>query len=454
MPAYDGRLAHPENVSGSRPFAPSPCPGEKCESARSENPSAEPFISQPPKSSEAVSSLVYRGSRRTLGLVIVAVIGLAALENVPELPRVEAVVNARVITLRAPISGEVGASPVRLDFGTSIARGDLLLRVANRGADHSRVDDLTRQIEQLAEERPGIANRLGNARMRLKDLTEQTHLFVEARIIQLEARQDELRAEVAVAQARNRQAKTSLDRFTTLANRGWVPRAQLDVAERDGSIAEEMEAAAQKRLEAASIELGAARRGIFVGSSNNDRPRYMQRTDDIEQQVSTLTQTLKEHDQRTVRLNRELAKEKARYDSLSAADIVAPAEGSVWEILTAPKEQVRVGQELVRVLDCGQVVVTAIVNQGVYNRLQLGSSARFRPRGSREDLPGTVVRLRDALPASLAIQPSAPVQGSYHVIVAVPKRAEGLGCLVGVTGRLSFDRSWPEAIAVTAPIGP
>src|SRR4029077_4480490 len=115
---------------------------------------------------------------------------------------------------------------------------------------------------------------------------------------------------------------------------------------------------------------------------------------------------------------------------------------------------VRVGQELVRVLDCGQVVVTAIVNEGVYNRLQLGSSARFRPRGSREDLPGTVVRLRDALPASLAIQPSPPRAGSYHVIVAVPKRAEGLGCLVGVTGRLSFDRSWPEAIAVTAPIGP
>ena len=246
----------------------------------------------------------------------------------------------------------------------------------------------------------------------------------------------------------------SLDRFTTLASRGWVPRAQLDLAERDGSIAEKMEAAAQKRLEAASIELGAARRGIFVGSSNNDRPRYMQRTDDIEQQVSTLTQTLKEHDQRTVRLNRELAKEKARYDSLGAADIVAPSVGSVWEILTTPEEQVRVGQDLVRLLDCGQMVVTAIVNEGVYNRLRVGSSARFQPGGGGKDLPGAVVRLRDAFPANLAIQPSAHVQGSYHVIVAVPKRAEGLGCLVGVTGRLSFDRSWPEAIAVTAPIGP
>jgi hypothetical protein len=60
---------------------------------------------------------------------------------------------------------------------------------------------LTRQIEQLKDERPGIAARLANARMLLEDLTEQTRVFAEARILQLEARQDELRAEVAAAQA-------------------------------------------------------------------------------------------------------------------------------------------------------------------------------------------------------------------------------------------------------------
>jgi multidrug resistance efflux pump len=452
MEAYDGCLARPENVPGSCGFRPSPCPGEECESARSENLGAEPFIAQPPKSSEGMSSAVYRVSGRTFGLVIVAVIGLTALAKVPEIPGVEGVVNARVVTLRAPISGEVGAGAMQLDFGTSIARGDLLFRVANRGADHSRVDDLTRQIEQLAEERPGIANRLGNARALLKLLTEQTHLFIEARIIQLEVRQDEFGAEVAVAQARNRQARTSLDRFTTLASKGWVSRAQLDLAERDASVAEKMEAVAQKRFEAASIELGAARRGIFVGISNNDRPRYMQRTDELVQQVSTLAQTLDEHDQRLVRLNRELAKEKVRYNSLSAADIIAPAEGSVWEILTVPEEQVRVGQDLVRVLDCGQVVVTAIVDKGVYNGLQVGSSVQFQPRGMREDLPGTVVRLRDASP-NLAIQPSAPVQGGYHVMVAVPKLAERHSCVVGLTGRVSFNERRPDAIAATASIG-
>ena len=400
-----------------------------------------------------MSSLVYRVCRGTLGLVIVAVVGVAPHHQLLQTSGVEAVVNARVITLRAPVNGEVEPGAKRLDFGTSIARGDILFRIANRRADHSRVDDLTRQIEQLEGERPGIAARLGNARTLLNDLTEQTRLFVEARILQLEARQDELRAELAAAQARNVEARVSLDRITTLAGKGWVPTAQLNRAERDGSIAQELEAAAQKRLQAVSIELAAARRGIFVGSGNNDRPRSMQRVDQLEQQISNLAQTLAEHDQRMSRLNRELAKEKARYMALAAADITAPVAGSVWEILTAPEEQVHLDQDLVRVLDCGGAVVTAIVDEAVYKGLQVGSPAHFHPREGREDLPGTVIRLSDssAAPANLAIQPSGLVRGSHHITVAVPKLGGQRGCPVGLTGRVSFNDGRLEAMAATAP---
>jgi hypothetical protein len=48
MQADDGRLAQPENISGSCGFPPGLCPGEERESARSENLGAEPFIAQPP----------------------------------------------------------------------------------------------------------------------------------------------------------------------------------------------------------------------------------------------------------------------------------------------------------------------------------------------------------------------------------------------------------------------
>jgi multidrug resistance efflux pump len=262
-------------------------------------------------------------------------------------------------------------------------------------------------------------------------------------------RQDELKAEEAAAQARNEEAKTSLDRFATLASKGWTSRAQLNQAQRDGLVAEKTQAAAQKRLEAVGVELAAAQRGVFVGISSNDRPRYMQRADQLEQQVNNLAETLAERDQRLVRLNEKLAEEKARYAVLAAAVTVAPATGNIWETLISPGQQVHRGQELLRVLDCDRAVVTAVVSEAVYNRLQVGSSARFLPRGGREELVGRVTRLTSASPSSVAVRPSALAGETYRVTVSVPKIAEGESCIVGRTGRLNFDDR-PLEIAAAA----
>jgi multidrug resistance efflux pump len=407
----------------------------------------------PPVRPGLVSLLVGRISKTMLSLGIVGAVGFIPLQGLLQTSSVEAVINARVTTLRAPTDGEVQPGPNPLAFGTSVARGDVLLRIINRRPDRSRVDDLTHQTEQIRDERSGIAARLANARMLLNDLTEQTRLFAEARVLQLEARQGELEADVAAARARTDEAKTSLDRFTTLATKGWLPRAQLSQAKRDGLVAEKLEAAAQKRLEAVSIELAAAQRGVFVGGGNNDRPRYMQRVDELEQQVSNLAEALAERDQRMIRLNDKLAGEKASFNALHAADVVALANSSVWEILTAPKEQVHRGQDLLRILDCSEPVVTAVVGEAVYNRLQVGSPVRFRPRDGREELPGTVIRLSaaSALPANLAIPSSALTPGNYHITVAVPKLRQG--CLIGRTGRVFFDALPTERPSLSAAGG-
>jgi multidrug resistance efflux pump len=396
-------------------------------------------------------SLMGRTSKTTLGLGIVAAVGFVPFQDLLQTSSIEAVINARVSTLRAPTDGEVQPGPNPFTLGTSVARGDVLFRIVNRRADRSRVDDLTHQIAQVKDERSGIAVRLANARMLLNDLTEQTHLFSEARVLQLEARQGELEADVAAARARSEEAKTSLDRFTTLASKGWLPRAQLNQAKRDGLVAEKLETAAQKRLEAVGIELAAAHRGVFVGGNNNDRPRYMQRVDQLEQQVSNLAETLAERDQRMIRLNDKLAEEKARFTALYAADVVALTNGSVWEILTAPEEQVHRGHDLLRLLDCNETVVTAVVGEAVYNRLHVGSPVRFRPRDGREELPGTVIRLSaaSAFPANLAISSSALTPGSYHLTIAVPKLAQG--CLIGRTGRVLFDAGSPKGQVLPLP---
>ena len=405
----------------------------------------------PPLRHKLVSPLVGRIPKTMLSLGAVAAVGFVPLQGLLQTSGVEAVINARVTTLRAPNDGEVQPGPNPLAFGTPVARGDILFRIVDHHADRSRVEDLTHQIEQLKEERPSIAARLANARMQLRDLTEQTRLFAEARILQLEARQGELEADVAAARARTEEAKTTLERFTTLASKGWLPRAQLNQAQRDSLVAEKLEVAAQKRLEAVGIELAAAQRGVFVGAGNNDRPRYMQRADQLEQQVSNLAEALAERDHRMIRLNDKLAEEKAGFNVPHATDVVALAKGSIWEILAAPEEQVHRGQDLLRLLDCSEPVLTAVVGEAVSSRIQVGSPVRFRPRDGREELPGTVVRLSAAavLPANLAIPSSALTPGSYHVTVAVPKLTQS--CLIGRTGRMFFDDVPLEDQALSLP---
>jgi multidrug resistance efflux pump len=393
------------------------------------------------------SRLARRPSQTVLGLGIVGVLGFIPVQKLVLASDVDAVINALVITLSAPIDGEVQIGPSLPEFGMPIARSDLLLRIINQRVDHSRVDDLAREIQRLNDERPSIAARLADARMRQTDLTEQLRLFTEARTLQLEARQDELKAELAAAQAKNEEAKTTLDRFSTLASKGWTSRAQLNQAQRDGSIAEKSQAAAEKRLEAVGVELAAAQRGVFVGIGSNDRPRYMQRADQLEQQVANLAESLAERDQRLVRLTGQLAGEKARHGVLAAAEVTAPAKGRVWETSVTPGQQVHRGQELLRVLDCDRPIVTARLSEALYNRLRIGSSARFLPRGGREELVGRIIRLTHVSPSNLAIQPSTATGETYHVTVSVPKLAEGESCLVGRTGTLNFDGRPPETAA-------
>jgi hypothetical protein len=188
---------------------------------------------------------------------------------------------------------------------------------------------------------------------------------------------------------------------------------------------------------------------VFVGIGSNDRPRYMQRADQLEQQVSNLAETLADRDQRLLRLSEQIAHEKARLGLLAAADIIAPTKGRIWETSVSQGQHVHRGEELMRVLDCDRPVVTALVSTAVYSRLKVGSSARFLPHGGREELIGQIIQLTRVSPSHVAIQRPVGTSGTYHVTVSVLKLTEEEGCMVGRTGRLDFDDGKSEFAAAT-----
>lgn len=354
----------------------------------------------------------------------------------------EAVINARLITLRAPIEGGI-ARLAPMTVGTEIEPGTALVSIVNPRAERGRLDDLRR----LGDELEGDMRTLDLKRAELvalqRDLAAQTQAFRAARTDQLEARLAELASDIAGAEARRDEADQALARASKLDQAGTGTRVALERALRDARVAAQALLSLNHRKNALEIELMALRRdGVYVGDSYNDRPQSLQRADDIALRLNELNAEIEQRKARRVLVRTELADEEARHAERAGASLVSPVRGSVWEVMTAPGETVNRGQELVRVLDCAGLVVTATVGETAYNSLHIGLPARFRFRGETVDFEGRIIGLTGvaAAGANLAIQPSSLAKEPYRVTVALPELAKPGPCKVGRTGRVTFGR--------------
>ena len=139
------------------------------------------------------------------------------------------------------------------------------------------------------------------------------------------------------------------------------------------------EAAAAQRLEETRVERDAIAQGVFIGDSYNDSPSSDQRAAELRLRLGELEAESAAAGSQMKVLAGQIAEEEARYRDRSDALIVLPSSGRVWEMLTGPGEHVSKGQDLMRVLDCSHPMVSANVDESVYNRLEVGGRATFRP---------------------------------------------------------------------------
>lgn len=393
-----------------------------------------------PARQPALTPTVRRAAKILLGAAVVAVFGLAPLRTLLQTSSVEAVVNARLMTLRSPIAGEVVASTAKLAASDALAQGSTLLSIVNPRADRGRLDELEQTLGKLASQRATLDSKLASAQAAAADLDRQAEAFRLGRIEQLTARMAELESLIGVAVAKRQEAAAAYSRAEALARTGNVTAAEFDRLSREVTIATGTETSTRHRLAAANVELAAARNRIFLGDSYNDRPSSVQRGDEMRQRIADLRSELAGLDAETKQLEGALATARARYQTQADVPMTLPVTGRIWEVMVSPGEQVRVGQDLARLIDCSTAVVTANVTESVYNRLSVGSSARFVPADGGNDLQGKVVNLtgRATAAANLAIEPAALSKEPYRVTVSVPDLGAGQVCAVGRTGRVVF----------------
>jgi multidrug resistance efflux pump len=399
-----------------------------------------PAVLPSPQRGSIVARYGSRAVKSALGLLVVVIAGVGPVQRLLEISSIEAVVNARLISLRAPIDGRV--EDFAPTIGTAVPRGRLILHISNSRADRARLDDLQRLVEQTGGERPAIAKRLARLKEIHEQISQQARAFQTGRIRELEERVLDLRSQLSATEASESEAASTLTRTKTLAASGYQTTVAVERAERDAKVASHTQKSLKHRLFASQVELEAARRGEYVGDSYNDRPSSLQHADELSVRVAEAEAELSSRDERLARLHAALDAEAARYSEMSNAVLSSPIDGQVWEVLVSPGEEVRKGQDLVRLLDCSGALVTVTVRESVFNQLRVGDAAQFRFSGQSGRYNGTIVRMSgsSAPPDNLAIQSTLSTSGGYRVAVSVPELASAQ-CGIGRTGTVVFNAS-------------
>ena len=404
----------------------------------SNEPGLDTPVSAPlPKPDGILARLGWRAFKSALGLGIVVIAGVGPVQRLLELSSVEAVVNARLVSLRAPIEGKIEGAD--LTIGAAAPKGQPMLRISNSRADRARLDDLQRLVDQAEAERPVIVKRLSRLKEIHEQISQQARAFQAGRIRELEERILDLKAQAAAVEASQSEAASTFERTKSLAASGYQTTVAVERAERDAKVAVQTQRSLNHRLFAIEVELEAARRGEYVGDSYNDRPSSLQHADDLSIRVAETESELNAHDQRRAKLHAALDAEASRYSELSSVALSSPTEALVWEVLVSPGEDVRKGQDLLRLLDCSGAIVSATVRETVFNQLRLGDKAQFRFSGQPRKFNGTIARMSGsaAPPDNLAIQPTALPSGGYRIAVSVPDLA-ATQCGVGRSGTVVF----------------
>ncbi len=354
----------------------------------------------------------------------------------------DAVINAQLVTVRAPVDGVLELSTRSL--GTRVSGGERLGAIADPRPDETRLVDLMRSEALVRQDMQRIEDLTAALAASRDTYRAQSQAYSEGRIQQLDARLAEANSLAEAALARLRESDATMRRANDLTRSGIQTAVDFNRARAGFEVGNQEVEAARNRIRYLTVEREAARQGVYLGDGTNDAPSSLQRAREIDQRIGELNAERRERERRRVLLDTQIVEERVRLGLFREGQLAAPARGLLWEIMTGNGEYVRRAQDLLRLVDCTTTVVTASVRESVYNRLNLGDPVRFRLLGDGRVFEGAIARLAgsgaESIYRNLAVGPSQEHLKRFDVTILVPDLVADAqqGCAIGRTGRAVF----------------
>jgi multidrug resistance efflux pump len=333
----------------------------------------------------------------------------------------QAVVNARILTVYAPIEGTVTEAPPAV--GKAVTAGSPLVEVENPLVDNSHLEELRTEAASL-DGRVAALQKQHELLEGLKErLTASTRNYHEAAVLRLGRQVEEARAVAAAADALLRQRQYKRDQLRRNgADKGLSQLELVTIhlaAEAAQSKADQARAAAQRLQE----ELESARKGHYSGPGNagNDLPYSQQRAHEIDIRQHDLQARVQEFTARASQVRTQLRLETERLKRQGRWCGKAPIDGVVWRRPCPAGSTVTRQTAVAQVLDASDIFVDALVSEKHFGDIRPGDPVVVKLIGSHAEVPGEVrdVLGKVALAEDRALAAEVPKLGKHEIHVIV-----------------------------------
>lgn len=364
-----------------------------------------------------------------------------------------AVVNAPIVTVRSPFDGVVIRASG--EIASSVGAGDTLLQVSANRVDRTSLAELEARRTAVTGELAALTRQRGHL-IGLRDrLTKRKAAHVAHATAWLDARQIEVQSRIDAARLRLADTRSDAARNRRLADRGALSRVSLEEAEYGEAIAESVLAGERASLERLAVIREALQAGVPLADGGDGLTQIIGRLDELVMRLAELERRHATLEARHAALNGQIAYLNARADLQEAFAPKASTSGIVWKASPPVNMPVLVGDELVRLLDCGRRFIEVAITERHFENIHPGDSARVRLKGASGWIEGRVEAVRGAKgrldrPTLAAIPPDV-ADSQLSVTVRLPPadatRSEiaRAFCDVGRTADVRFEK--PQAAA-------
>jgi len=374
-----------------------------------------------------------------------------------------AVVNARVLTVRAPISGIV--TELNAKEGVTVRSGQSLGTIVNQRTDPSRLEQLRTEEAALQERATVLQNKILVLEKLRSRLAGELGQYRDVVVGHYERRIAENKAIRAARLALADETESNLRRQKSLQTKKLTSEEKVETAKRRAEVSQAELAEIDHVIERLTNELEAARHGIYLADGFNNVPYSQQRMDEI---TVTLASTQSDLDEALIRyreLRRDIDIEDRRHQLLRSASLVSPHTGPVWRNLVNVGEYVEQGTPLLELVDPSELFLIVKLDVRHFDTVAQGDRAAIELLGSEKEIEGRVVNLRGGQAIrdkdALAVGLSRPDPREFRVMVAVDAKDLGskasdfmqIGRLARVhiySERNDLDFHWPFGQALAS----